>query len=44
MTRFTRIFLAPLIFSSVFAQTTHLEKVTINYATRTGTTWEMYFA
>jgi ABC-type nitrate/sulfonate/bicarbonate transport system substrate-binding protein len=44
MIRFTRIFLAPLIFSSVFAQTTHLEKVTINYATRTGTTWPLYIA
>lgn len=44
MIRFTRIFLTPLIFWSVFAQTTHLEKVTINYATRTGTTWPLYIA
>jgi ABC-type nitrate/sulfonate/bicarbonate transport system substrate-binding protein len=44
MIRLTRIVLAPLIFSSAFAQPAHLEKVTINYATRTGTTWPLYIA
>ena len=44
MIRLTRILLGPLIFSSAFAQPAHLEKVTINYATRTGTTWPLYIA
>src|SRR5215470_10377415 len=44
MLRFARILLAPLIFSSAFAQPAHLQKVTINYATRTGTTWPLYIA
>src|SRR5215469_11450449 len=44
MTRFARFLMAPLIFSSAFAQPVHLQKVTINYATRTGTTWPLYIA
>ena len=44
MVRLARILLAPLIFSSAFAQPVHLQKVTITYATRTGTTWPLYIA
>jgi ABC-type nitrate/sulfonate/bicarbonate transport system substrate-binding protein len=44
MLPFARILIAPLIFSSAFAQPPHLQKVTINYATRTGTTWPLYIA
>src|SRR5215469_10195760 len=44
MARLARIVLAPLIFSSAFAQTQPLQKVTINYAARTGTTWPLYIA
>ena len=39
-----RISAVILALSNVWAQPAHLQKVTINYATRTGTTWPLYIA
>ena len=44
MLRMRRLLLAALIVCAVRAQSPPLQKVTINFATRTGTTWPLYIA
>jgi ABC-type nitrate/sulfonate/bicarbonate transport system substrate-binding protein len=44
MIRLAPALLAPLIAASALAQPARPQKVTINYATRTGTTWPLYIA
>jgi len=38
------VFVAFLIAPHIYSQSPHLQKITINYATRTGTSWPLYIA
>jgi ABC-type nitrate/sulfonate/bicarbonate transport system substrate-binding protein len=44
MRSLTRFFALSWLLAAAWAQPAHLQKVTINYATRTGTTWPLYIA